>query len=333
MGNFSKNPQSELSAALDRDYCRVRFQQGKPALDRELNLATDLAAPQRLASRYLGNGIVGSGTDFAIASLNVAINDFTITAGRCLVNGLEAVLRTNTSYRSQPNTANVAPFPAGASNVYLRVFEREVTGLEDPLLANPDDVTFETAVRNKVDWEVIVSVPAISAADHFLLAVITTSPAGIQDRRRGSLNLAAARDELIDARGSAPTLGNRLNAAHGPNGALLANTVASAQIAPLAVTQAKVAAGAVALAQLKTAQRFNGSLTIAAGAEETVTSFVGNRHAKLLVSTSVGSATGVVSWLEFVSRSAATTVRGVRVRNEGGAPVTVDVEVHELLAT
>jgi len=35
----------------------VRFQQGRPALDRELNLAADLASPQRLAARYLGNGL------------------------------------------------------------------------------------------------------------------------------------------------------------------------------------------------------------------------------------------------------------------------------------
>ena len=76
MGNFSRSPQLELSSALDRDYCRVRFQQGKPALDRELNLAADLASPQRLAAQYVGNGIAGSGNDFRITNLNVGANDF-----------------------------------------------------------------------------------------------------------------------------------------------------------------------------------------------------------------------------------------------------------------
>ena len=332
MGNFSKNPQLELSAALDRDYCRVRFQQGKPALDRELNLAADLAAPQRLASRYLGNGIVGAGTDFAITNLNVGIDDFAIAAGRCLVDGLEAVSRTSTSYRTQPNTGNVGPLPAGSSNVYLRVFEREVTGVDDPLLTNPDDVTFETAVRNKVDWEVIVSVPVINAADHFLLAVITTAPAGIQDRRRGNLNLSAARDELRDARGSAPTLANRLNTAHGPNGALLANTVASAQIAPLAVTQDKVALNSIAIAQLKKVQLFHGAITVNPGAESNVVAIIGNRHATLITSVTV-TGSGLVTWRECVLQVGLQTNRGVRVRNESTNTMTVDVQIEELLAT
>src|SRR3954469_10534599 len=132
MGNFSRNPDVELAAALDRDYCRVRFQQGKPALDRELNLAADLAAPQRLLSQYVGDGVAGAGGDFAIANLNVPGSDFTIGAGRCLVNGREAVLRANTTYRAQPVQAHVAPLPAGLSSIYLRVGEREVTSAEDP---------------------------------------------------------------------------------------------------------------------------------------------------------------------------------------------------------
>lgn len=344
MGNFSKSPQSELAAALDRDYCRVRFQQGKPALDRELNLAADLAAPQRLASRYCGNGIAGTGTDFAITNLNVGANDFTITAGRCLVDGLEAVLRADTTYRTQPNPGNVVPFPAGASNVYLRVFEREITDLDDPLLANPDDVTFETAVRSKVDWEVILSGPAITAPDHFLLAVLTTAPAAIQDRRRTGLNVAAARDELAAARGSAATLAARLGAAHAPNGGLLANAVAAAQIAaaavtadkiaPLAVTQDKIAVNSIAMAQLKSVERFNGSVTVAANTESAVNVIAGNNHATLLTSVTITSGLGSITWREFITQTAPNaSVRGIRVRNEAAVPITIDLEVTELLAT
>jgi hypothetical protein len=337
VGNFSKNPQKELADALDRDYVRVRFQQGKPALDRELNLAADLAAPQRLASRYLGNGIAVLGTDFAIANLNVGANEFTITAGRCLVNGLEAVLRANTTYRTQPNQGNVAPLPAGTSNVYLRVFEREITGQDDPLLGNPDDVTFETAVRNRVEWEVIVSVPPINAFDHLFLAVITTAPPTISDRRRRTLNLAAVRDELVAARGSAAGVGDRLNVAHGPTGSLLANSVGNAQIVAQAVTQDKIAPNAIAVAQLKRTQLFNAAVTLQANAETSVVAIVGNRHATLLTSVTVTNGSGAVTWREFVSQivvnDVATSNRGVRVRNEGTTPLTVDVEVFELLAT
>ena len=48
MGNYSQDPNTTLQASLTSGYCRVRFQQGKPVLDRELNLLGDLANPQRL---------------------------------------------------------------------------------------------------------------------------------------------------------------------------------------------------------------------------------------------------------------------------------------------
>src|SRR5450755_1429462 len=116
MGNFSKTPQTELSTALNQGYVSVRFQQGKPMLDRELNLAADLASPSRLAAGYIGSGIAAGTDGFRIANLNAATNDFTITAGRCLVNGIEAILAADTTYRAQPITANVVALPAGASN-------------------------------------------------------------------------------------------------------------------------------------------------------------------------------------------------------------------------
>ena len=43
MGNSSQDPDVVLSDSLARGYFRVRFQQGKPVLDRELTLAADLA--------------------------------------------------------------------------------------------------------------------------------------------------------------------------------------------------------------------------------------------------------------------------------------------------
>lgn len=317
MGNFSANPDLELRTALDRDYCRVRFQQGKPALDRELNLAADLASPQRLAAQYVGSGVAGTGTDFAISNLNVAGNDFTIGAGRCLVNGLEAVLRADTTYTTQPNRRNVGPLPAGTSNVYLRVFEREVTGAEDASLTNPGDVTFETAVRNKIEWEVRVSAAAIARPDHLLLAVITTAPAGIVDRRRLNLSVAAVHDELVAARGAAADLPARLNTALTPTGALAANTVASAQ--------------------LKLAVRFSGRVSLPANGQELVRAFTGDRHGRLFVSVFIPGSLGVdgrVSWSEVaISQAPLRITRGIRVQNENGAPVTVEVEIVELLAT
>src|SRR5712692_3384946 len=113
MGNFSRDPQLMLKAALDRGYCRVRFQQGKPILDRELNLAADLAGPERLDQQYIGDGVPDGSQGFQITNLNVASNDFTISAGRCQVAGREAVLPNQSTYKGQPNIGKVAPLPAG----------------------------------------------------------------------------------------------------------------------------------------------------------------------------------------------------------------------------
>jgi hypothetical protein len=333
MGNFTKDPAQELTSALTRDYVRVRFQQGKPVLDRDLNLAADLASPQRLASVYLGQGVAGTGADFAVAGLDVPNNDFTITPGRLLVNGLEAVLRAPTTYRTQPTRTSVAPLPAGSSNVYLRVFEREVAAAEDPLLGNPDDVQFETGVRTKADWEVIVSAAIINQPTHHLLAVITTTPApSVQDRRRVGLNLAAAADEVRSARGTAANLSARLNVAHAASGALANSAVGTAQIA----------AGAVSIAQLKRTVRFSGTITVPAATEVAVNAFVGpggtaNRHAVLLASVIASGGAAVVSWREFASQQVVAGVaqftRGIRIRHEGGVALTVDVEIVELSPT
>lgn len=201
MGNFSQDPKDVLQDALRKGYTRVRFQQGKPLLDRELNLLGDLASPQRLVAHYFGNGVPDDSNSFRISGLNVAQNDFdfTIEAGRCLVGGYEVVLGANTTYKTQPHTENVTiSLPSETSNVYLRVFSSEITGAEDPSLLNSGDVGFETAVREKVEWEVLVTSAEITTPDHFLLATLDKNT--VEDRRRTVLALATIRDKLFTQR-------------------------------------------------------------------------------------------------------------------------------------
>ena len=245
MGNYSQDPQTVLQGALAKGYNRVRFQQGKPILDRELNLAADLAASERLAQTYLGNGTPDGGNGFAISGLNIAANDFTISAGVALVNGQQATLAADTTYQTQPIKSHVANLPAGISNVYLHVIETEVSSAQDPDLANPGDVKSETAIRTRLDWEVVVSAAAITTPDHYLLAVIDTAPVSVQDRRRLQLSAAALRDEVTAARGTATDLGARLNASLSPGGDLVANSVATAQLADGSVQAGKIATGAL----------------------------------------------------------------------------------------
>ncbi len=122
MGNYSKDPATALQTALSKGYSRVRFQQGKPILDRELNLAADLAGCERLAQQYIGDGVPAGSAGFQITGLNTPTGDFSILPGTCRVGGLEIVLANPTTYRTQPNTGLVGPLPAGSSSVYLHVF-------------------------------------------------------------------------------------------------------------------------------------------------------------------------------------------------------------------
>jgi hypothetical protein len=263
MANYSQPPDVTLASALSRGYHRVRFQQGKPVLDRELNLATDLASPRRLAAAYLGNGSPDA-TSLQVTGLNVPGNDFVVRAGRCLVDGIEVTLNADTTYRTQPHTTNVAPLPAGASNVYLRVFSREVSGGEDPTLGNPADVGFETSVREKADWEIVVSAPALSTPEHHLLAIIDTTAGTVQDRRRLGLSLVGAVDEVKAARGSTTTLAARLGTSLVASGALQAGIVGTAQLADGVVVGAKLANGAATIRKLASTLVFDADVAVAA---------------------------------------------------------------------
>jgi hypothetical protein len=244
MANYSKAPSVVLQAALNSGYSRVRFQQGKPILDRELNLAADLVSPERLVQQYIGDGVPAGSTGFQISNLNVATGDFSILPGTCRVAGLEIVLAGQTTYRTQPNVSNVGPLPAGASNVYLRVFTGEVTSAQDADLANAPDVGVETAVRQKNDWEVLVSAAPINDAVHFLLAVINLTTNTVVDGRRTGLTLAAVKDEVAAARGSAADLSGRLNKSLAADGSMLPGIVSIQKMVSTLVSNTQVSIAA-----------------------------------------------------------------------------------------
>jgi hypothetical protein len=208
MGNYSRNPDAVLQDALAKGYDTVRFQQGKPILDRELNLLGDLAGARRLAP-YIGNGVPAVGGLRAEAPPTPAYTvDFALSAGRCLVGGMEVVLPARVGYMQQPHKENLQfiwpftpastttttttsssgtqtlsdtipppPVPAGGTGyVYLRVFRTEADDTTDPTLRNQQDIGFETALRSKVDWELLLLAAPTAALDHFLLAEYYVTP-------------------------------------------------------------------------------------------------------------------------------------------------------------
>jgi hypothetical protein len=179
VGNYSKNPQTALKEAVQKGYVRVRFQQGKPVLDRELNLAADLVAPNSVLRHYVGDGVPEGTEGFAIGNPDPQAHDFTIKAGRCVVNGLEVVLNSDTTYKNQPHKENVRPFPQGMSLIYLRVFTVEVNETQDPDLKNANDIGFETALRERVDWEVLLTSSEPGSPDYFLIGILVYSGDGL----------------------------------------------------------------------------------------------------------------------------------------------------------
>jgi hypothetical protein len=177
VGNYSKNPQTALQDAVRKGYRSVRFQQGKPILDRELNLAADLADPRRLLQQFLGDGVLeddGEVEGFHIDNVDALGNDFTIRAGRCLVNGYEVMLNSDTTYKNQPHREHVAPLPkSDHSLIYLHVFIVEVNETQDADLHNSGDIGFETALRERVDWEVVVTGQGLFGPEYFPLASLS----------------------------------------------------------------------------------------------------------------------------------------------------------------
>lgn len=301
MGNYSRTPDTELAAALNQGYVRVRFQQAKPVLDRELNLAADLASSQLLAANYVGNGIGAGANGFAISNFNPAASEFAIAAGSALVNGIPVALTADTTYQTQPVKANVAPIPAGVTNVYLHVSTREVTSADDPNLANPADVTFETALREKAVWEVKVSAAAINQPDHLLLATLNTAGPAVTDLRRQNLNVAALRDDVT-------ATGNRLNASLDAAGAL------------------KPAAAGLSQLRIQTVS-INGALP--PGGSTVLDLFTGNETLPLLVNVFPTTA-GALSWSQSARRllinGVLTVVRSVQIHNDSGAGISFRCE-------
>jgi len=179
-GNFS-NKRNDTFDEKKR-YIGVRLQQGVPLLDRDWNELEDIRRYEEMITRreYIGNGSPDDG--FKISSVNNSdpespdnINNFKIGAGRCLVNGLEAVNEPSSILYTDPKNIDLkiealAP-PTDkderTDTVYLDVWIKEVrspdtsqgeTDIEkvDSSLGNADDVKVETSVRHKLVWLVRV---------------------------------------------------------------------------------------------------------------------------------------------------------------------------------
>jgi hypothetical protein len=182
-------------------YVGVRLQQGVPLVDADWNELEDIRRfeVQAYLKWFVGNGVPESPVTAGvrqpdgfriIASGGGVANDFVVddgitgpvdglaNVGRCLVNGLDAMIDASIAYRSQPlhvsqgpsavaeanrlglqfgggAPATIAEVPSldGIVSVYIDVWERLVNVVEDPTLVQPSLGT-ESCVRRKREWVV-----------------------------------------------------------------------------------------------------------------------------------------------------------------------------------
>jgi hypothetical protein len=152
-------------------YSNLRMQQGRVQLDADWNEHVDIAQRhgETLAEDTFGPCAVPRATTpdgFKISA--AAGGDLAIAAGRIYVDGKLAELFPGeqvgsppvaVSYLHQPFYPDPPPLPAGAKTVYLDVWDREVTYIEDPdilekALGGPD-----TATRRQTVWQVRAVAP------------------------------------------------------------------------------------------------------------------------------------------------------------------------------
>ncbi|MFY9820645.1 MAG: DUF6519 domain-containing protein, partial [Thermoanaerobaculia bacterium] len=149
-----------------RRYSGVLMQQGRVQLDADWNEHVDIAQRrwEVQAQDTFGPSAVPKATTpngFKISAAGA--NDLAIAAGRIYVDGKLAELFPGeqvgnppaaVSYLHQPFYPDPPALPAGAKTVFLDVWDREVTYIEDPeilekALGGPD-----TATRRQTVWQV-----------------------------------------------------------------------------------------------------------------------------------------------------------------------------------
>jgi uncharacterized protein DUF6519 len=145
-----------------KHYSRVLSMQGRVFLDADFNEGLELQLQRlRMLTAHLLGPHAGPGTGFEVAPPSPAGKDFVIDAGVYYVNGVLCENDSNVNYSAQPNLPKPPALETGSFVVYLDVWERFLTYIEDEdpneiqqtirevALGGPD-----TAGRSKVVWQV-----------------------------------------------------------------------------------------------------------------------------------------------------------------------------------
>ena len=167
MANISRDTFDKM-----KHYVSVRLQQGVPLVDADWNEMEDIRRfeLQAFLKWFVGDGVPAGNDGFCIVDIT-GEKDFTIGAGRCLVEGWDVINESDLKYTDQrlykndtlAGTWKVDPLPeltapdeSRTDLVYLDIWEREVNEQEDSNLKNPA-IGVPTCVRFKREWVVRVA--------------------------------------------------------------------------------------------------------------------------------------------------------------------------------
>lgn len=200
-GDFSRDSFDPV-----KHYTRVLMQQGRVQLDSDWNEQVNLFVHElrRLATELIGpHG--GSGKGFEIVPLSEAC-DFGISFGTYFVDGIRCEnladtttpdppttpQQTSLSYTAQPDYPSPPLLRSdGRYVIYLEVWEREITCINDPSLRESALGGTDTAIRTKVVWQVKAiedrtgNLKALETqAEQFLRDALPQTTARLQVRRQ-----------------------------------------------------------------------------------------------------------------------------------------------------
>jgi hypothetical protein len=162
-GDFSR-----LTFNRTNQYSRVLLQQGRVQLDADWNEQTDIVQHYL---RNLAMDVIGehggperpdlpAGFHIALVKSGTQVSDLTIGTGRYYVAGIACQNDKPVAYFSQSNyrlAKEDDPLPALPFLVYLDVWERHVTFIEDHLIREVALGDADTATRSQVIWQIRVS--------------------------------------------------------------------------------------------------------------------------------------------------------------------------------
>lgn len=163
-----------MKADLTRDtfdskkhFSQVLVQQGRVQLDAEINEqnALGLRRDETTATDIVGDcGGPADSAAFGMSAIAGQPGNFIISAGRYYVEGIQCEVEQPVEYLKQPDLLGLTALSAGNHLIYLDVWKRHLTFLDDPSLLETALGGVDTTTRVKTIWQVH-TLPVTGALD------------------------------------------------------------------------------------------------------------------------------------------------------------------------